>query len=425
MPVDYKREMIGEGIGLSVIRDKKFKTNMISVNFMTKLSKETASVNALIPNVLITSNKNCPDRTELSQKLASLYGTSLGCSVSKRGDVQTVNLNASCILDKYALEGEKLTEETAKILLDCILEPVLEDGGFDKKEFALRKQELLDQQDSLINEKRSYAIKQAYEIVFENEPFAVSSFGTRETAEGLTPVSSYEAYLKLLETAGIEISVVGGGDLDEAVELVKQGFSKIKRNYTDDLSFNSFSKLKSECKNASEPIDVNQCKMVMAYKSDFDNIYVAKFFSAVLGGTAFSKLFTNVREKMSLCYYCAARIIEGKGTLVIDSGVDIKNIELARKAINEQIVDIANGNISDELIENTRLSIIGEAYSSFDTLWGISNWYLNMLIRGDNYTVEEFVEIEKSITKEQIVECAKSFKLDTVYILESKQGGNV
>lgn len=423
MSVLYKREEIGNGIGLAVICDKKFKSNSVTVNFMTNLCKENAAANALIPNVLIASNSKYPERTMLTQKLASLYGASFGCSVSKQGDVQILSVKCNCIRDEYALEGEKLTEEVTQILLDCIFDPAVENGGFAVKEFNIRKNDQLDYISSMINEKRSYAIKRSNEVIFENEPFSVNAYGTKEQAEKLDAVSAYNAYQKLIKTAKIEITVAGGGRLDDAVKLVKDAFSKAERNFSDNLQFNTPSPVKPEVKTVNEPMDINQCKMVMAYKSDFDNLYVAKFMSAVLGGTAFSKLFTNVREKLSLCYYCASRIFEGKGTLVIDSGVDKKNVELAQKAINEQLEDMAKGDISDELIENTRLSIISEIRSSFDTLGSIASWYVVQHIRGTDYSPQQLIEIEKSITKEQIVECAKSFKLDTVYVLESKNGG--
>lgn len=44
----------------------------------------------------------------------------------------------------------------------------------------------------------------------------------------------------------------------------------------------------------------------------------------VFGGGPYSRLFMNVREKLSLCYYCSARLIRGKGIIVIQSGIEKK-----------------------------------------------------------------------------------------------------
>lgn len=419
MPVEYKREIIADGIGLTVIKDNKFKTNSVVVRFLSKLTDETAAANSLIATLMVTANENYPTRTALATKLNSLYGTSLGSANSKQGDVQHVAVKADCIRDEYALDGEQITAEMTQILLDCIFKPVVENGGFEKKEFEIRKQELIDYIDSFINEKRGYAIKRAFEIVFRDEPFSINAYGSRNSAEKLEPVSLYEAYKNLLRTSRIEITVAGGGELEAAAEMMRKAFSSMERAYGGDVNFKSFSNVKPEVERFTEKMEVNQCKMVMAYKSDYDDIYVSKLMSALLGGTAFSKLFTNVREKLSLCYYCAARYVDGKGVLVIDSGVDKQNVELAEKAINEQLEDIAAGRFTDEELENTKLAICGDLRSSYDSVSEVMAWYFIQLTRGTVYTPEELIEIEKSITREQVIECAKSYKLDTVYLMES------
>lgn len=423
MALEYNREVIGDKISLTTLKDPKFKTNMISIWFKTKLSKDTASVYSIIPDLLCSTNAKYPNRTELSKKLYSLYGATVRGTTTKVSDYQFLCVNASTIRDEYALNGEKLTKEVTDILLDCVFSPVVEDNGFAKDEFAVKKQELIDTIDSLINEKRSYAIKQAYETVFENEPFSVNTYGTKEKASELTPEYAYEQYKDLIKTSEIEIFISGGGDLSDAIKLVKDKFSSLSRCPKTCGDFKAFSPVKSEVATVYEPMEVNQSKMVMAYKSDYEDIYVCKFMIAMLGGTAFSKLFTNVREKLSLCYYCASRYIDGKGTMIIDSGVDTKNIQLAQQAINEQLEDMAKGNFSDGLMENTRLSIIGDVRSSADTISGLCGWYLTQRVRGTDYSMEQVMNIERSITREQIIECAKTFKLDTIYILESKQGG--
>ena len=425
MSVDYRREQIANGIGISILSDKKFKTNSVIIRFLEKLSSETASINAIIPMLLISTNDKYPTRTELTKKVSSLYGSSLGTSNSKLSDVQIIALDAGCIRNEFALEGENVTEDLVQILLDCIFNPVIENDGFAPKEFNIRKQELIDMIDSQINNKRGYAIKKANEIIFKDEPFSVNAYGTKEQAEKLDACSVYDAYKNLLETAQIEITIAGGGNLEPTVKLIKEAFtSKINRRFGEELNFISASTLKSEPEYKTEPMDMNQSKMVMAYKGDCSNIYVAKLMSAILGGTAFSKLFTNVREKLSLCYYCAARIVDGKSVLLIDSGVDTANIELAQKSINEQLQDIANGNLTDDEINNTKLAICGDFRSSYDTTWDLINWYFTQYTRGNIYSPEELIELENAITREEIIQCAKSFKLDSVYVLESSQKGD-
>ena len=420
MATDYKREVIGDKIALTVVRDDKFKASSVSVVFRKKLSEDTATAYALLPSLLTNTNSNYPDTTAFNQKLASLYGARVSGFTGKTSDIHFITLNCNSIRNEYALDGENLFGETCQILLDCIFNPVIENNGFATKEFSIRKQEHIDYIESLINDKRGYAVKQAYETIFENEPFAVNSNGTVDKAILLNETNTYEIYKELLETAPIEIFVVGGGNLDEIAGILKEKFSSIKRNADDIPQFECFSALKTEMADIVEPMEVNQSKMVMAFKSDCKDIYVCKLMSALLGGSAFSLLFTNVREKLSLCYYCAARYVDGKGALVIDSGVDLKNIELAKKAISEQLNDIAEGKFTDELLDNTKLMLKGVLRSAFDSIGGISSWYLNNVIKSVDYNPEQVMEIYDNISREQVIECAKTFKLDTVYLLESK-----
>lgn len=420
MALDFKRDVIGDKIAVTVVRDDKFKSCSVSAVFLKKLSEDTAAAYALLPSLLTNTNSNFTDTTAFNQKLASLYGARVSGFSGKVSDIQYISLNCNSIRNEYALNDEKLFENTCEILLDCIFSPALENDGFAKKEFNIRKKEHIDFIESLINDKRGYAIKQAYETVFENEPFAVNSNGTVEKANELFENNTYEMYKELLETAPVEIFIVGGGNLDNAALIVKEKFKKIKRRADDIPAFDCYSTLKNEVCEIVEPMEVNQSKMVMAFKSDNKDKYVCKLMTALLGGSAFSLLFTNVREKLSLCYYCAARYVDGKGTLVIDSGVDLKNIELAKKAIIEQLNDIADGKFSDELLYNTKLLLKGLLRSVYDSIGEITSWYLNSVIKGVEYTPEQVMDIYDNITKEQVIECAKTFKLDTVYLLESK-----
>lgn len=423
MSVEYTREVIGDGIALTVLKDKKFKTNMVTVKLLAELDEKTAASYALIAPVLVSCNEKYPTRTEFTVRQGELYDASISSSVRKYADMYILSFNASCIKDAYALDGEKLTEEVVGALLDCLFHPVIENGGFASKEFELCKKDLLDSIDSLINDKGAYCVHKAFDKVFEGEAYSVYTTGTREAVEALGPVSLYKDFQKLLRTAQIEIMVGGGGDgeLDPVVEMLKKAFTSVERDRPVQLKLVSYSPLKAECAYVSESMDVNQCKMLIAYKSSYENSMAARVMSAMFGGTAFSKLFLNIREKMSLCYYCNSRIVDGKGTLIVESGVDKKNISLAQEGINDQLKDMASGNFTDEEMANTKLMMIGNMRSGYDSLPEVISWYFLMMLRGKIYTEQEYIDEINSVTREQITQCAASYALDTVYVLESEE----
>lgn len=413
-------EQLSQGVKFTSIIDNKFKNNLIVVRFITKLQKDSSSSNALIPNVLITTNDIYRTRTELTTKLSELYGSGLSTINHKIADNQVIGITASCICDEYALNSEKLTSELSDILLGCLFNPLIESDGFEKQHFDLRKQELIDAIDAEINDKRVYAIIQANKTIYKDEPSAITAYGDKEGAKKITPQSAYLAYKKLLKSAYIDIMYVGGNESEEAISKIKKAFSGIDRDYQEQ-QYKSFSPLKDNVQEVSQSMDVNQCKMVMAFKSGVDNFYANRLMTTMLGGTAFSKFFVNVREKLSLCYYCAAGYVEGKGTLIVDSGVEEKNIKLARKEIINQINALADGDFTDDEIQNAKLNIAGDLKSNYDSTSDLSAWFFIQSVRGDNYTPEQANEALQNVTREDVKKCAAELKLDTVYVMQGRE----
>lgn len=420
MSVKYSRHQIGNGVFLSVITDSKFKTNYVKIRFVNKADAKKASARSIIPNLLVTTNSNFRTRIELNTRLSELYEASIGASGGMLGDAHSVNVSMSCICDKYALENEKVTEECTKILLDCVFNPVCENGAFIETEFNLLKQELIDAIDAEINNRRSYAITQAIKTVFVGEARAYGDYGTRENAVETTNAQTYELYREMLDTAFIDITVGGGGELDSVVKLITERFSKLNRSDIISPEYYSYSPIKQDIARVTETLDIKQAKMVIAYKSDVKDLYLMKLVTSMFGRTPFSKLFVNVREKLQLCYYCSASHNEYKGTILVDSGVDNSNIEKAAQAIDEQIHAIAQGDFTDSELEDTKLLMTGAFKSNYDSIYALAAWYAAQTARGTSFTPEQVNEIVNSYTREQVSECAKSFIMDTVYLLKSE-----
>ena len=164
-----------------------------------------------------------------------------------------------------------------------------------------------------------------------------------------------------------------------------------------------------------------QSKLVMVFKCPKQNTEAFRLFSALFGGTPFSLLFSNVREKESLCYYCASRVVNGKDALIVDSGVELANAERTREAVLEQLAAVQRGEFSEELLDNAKLALVGALRGIGDTPMSCILEQYERFYTGDPGTVEERVQRYLALTKEQIVEVANSLTLDTVYLMQ--QGG--
>lgn len=420
----YQRKDIAEGIGFTSIIDPKFKTQRVQVMFITELKKETASENAVAVGVLGSSNCKYKNISEITAKLNSLYGANINIDILKIADYQRLCIGVSSINSKYALEGEDINAGVLTILLDCIFSPniIKNDNGefeFAHEPFDFRKRDLLDSIEAEINNKRAYAVMQAQKSIYNGENSANSSYGTKETAESVTAESAYKAYEKLLKTAQIEIYFVGPEEDINAEKSIFKAFSIIKRAPSV-INYYSPSSLKENVCKAEERLDVNQCKMVLAFKGKSEDFDAVRLMNTIFGATPFSKLFVNVREKQSLCYYCASQYNRFKKTLIVDCGIEEDNIEKTEKEIIKQLEDIKNGDFSNEDISNSVLSVINSLKGVGDTSSSYINWYFGCLANGELLEPSESVERIKAVTRERVIEAAKSFELDTVYVMRGE-----
>ncbi len=415
---EFIRNKICEGVTFSSITDDRFKIGRQSAVLIVPLSYETASANALLTCVLARSCKKYPDFTSLSKKLDSLYGASLYPSVQRVGEYQFLTISASGIEDRYALNGESVSMELAKLLSTIIFEPNIIDGKFSADEVEQERRQLIETIDSEYNDKRYYAIKRCTEIMCRDEPYSISRYGTRQQVEELTLDDIYTAWQRIIRESRVELTMLGSTSPENACEGFSQYFSKMPRT---PAVITPVQKKPSEVRHITETEDLSQSKLVMGFRCQYaknqQTFLENSLMSAVLGGTPTSKLFTNVREKQSLCYYCASSVNSSKGIMVIDSGVETENIEKTEFAVMEQLEMLKRGIISDEELQNAKLAVKNSLMSSLDSLAAMQSYYIGGILLEDNSSPIEAAKIVEKISKERIVEMAQKVELDTVFSL--------
>lgn len=419
----YNRHELAGNIGFSSVIDPKFKTNSLVIRFITELNSSKTADNAVGIGTLSASNSKYKTLAELNERLSSLYGAALSSSAKKRGDIQILSIGASWINNKYAIDGEDITGEMLDIICDCVFSPNADGESFDEASFKITKKDLVDKIESEINNKRGYALSRASEIAFRGEPAENSCYGTKETAEKVTSETSYKAYLRLLKEAQIEIMYIAPEESKAVEERLMGEFSKLERDSKSN-SFTAPSIAKSTVERASDELDVNQSKMVLTFKTTSEDRYALKLLSMIYGETPVSKLFMNVREKMSLCYYCASRIVGSKRTLMVDSGVEKCNIEKAENEILRQLDEIRKGNFSDEELNNALASLDNALTAVGDTPSSYSLWYFERFCDNNIITPQQQLEEYKAVTRERIVVAAKSLTLDSIYLMLNKEAQN-
>ncbi len=419
---NFSRKRIADGVHFSCYKDRRFQKNRIEICFSDILDRKNASLNALITAVLSRSNSRYKTMQELNNRLSELYASSINDFVENSGDTQDFGLFSYSLCNEYAFDGENVLEEIAVMLRDCIFDPYLEDGVFPEAVVELQKQNLIDANNNEINNKGRYAAIRANTVAFQNEPAAVRNLGENEDIEKITAEMAYERYLEILETKNVEIICVGPADYTVVEEIFTEAFKKIKRR-PDLKPRTERSKIKAKPAVVTETMDIEQSKLVMIYKSDYDEKLWkhATLAAYMLGGDVSSKLFKIVREKLSLCYYCSSRFGRGKFAMTVSSGVEKENLDKAISAINEQLDELRKGNFTDEDMAKSKLSIGTIHKASNDCMDSISTWISGCIYDDDYTTPEEKIRHFEAITKDQVIAAAKSMKLDTVYTLTSKE----
>lgn len=418
MPNKFQRREIGKEIFFSSITDPRFKFNMISVNFVVPLSEETASEYALVSDLFLKGCGKYPTFAELSNKLSSLYAACVAGNVIAFGDSQDLTVSIEYIDNKYTLENEKIEEEAVEIFLDCLLDPVLENGVFPEKTVASEKRILIYNIESEINDKQSYANYRANRIMHEGEPASVRSLGSVEQAKRITPLTAWNAYKRLLKNARIEILCSGCSDFKSAEKIILKAFSKIERGEIFKCATEK-SPIKEKPRYTYEKMSVTQSKLAIGFKTDCENYPALSVMASVYGGTNTSKLFMNVREKLSLCYYCWAGMDRYKGALWVNSGVDKENTEKAAEEITAQLEAIQKGDFSETETEQAKMYRKNRLRTYNDSCKALAAWYLTCIYNDDIKSPEDAIEESDRVTREEIIEAARSVKLDTVYALIS------
>lgn len=418
-----KRIELQPRVHLNVMALNKFKTNYICIEFQMPLAAETASLYALVPKVLTRGCRRYPSLTSLARRAEELYGTNIRAYSSKSGEGQTVALAAYPLANEYALDDTDIFGETVNLMEQLLLDPVMEDGAFLSEYVESEKKNLIDTIHGEIDNKTNYALRQAIRKMCRGEAYAVDGNGTIADVEAITPESLTKAWKTILREAKVEVWAIGNIDEDKLQKQLCRmfaAFPPIKAAPITTLVQREGPETPSVYE---EKMTMQQGKLVLGFRSGLvlaDGIerYTAfAVFLSVYGAGATSKLFMNVREKLSLCYYCAAGADSLKGIMYVQSGIDPVNYEIAKNEILAQLQMVKEGKITDEEIENAKIGMINRCREIGDEAGSLKNWYSTRLLANRFDSPEEYIQAIRAVTKEQIMQAAEGVSLDVIYFL--------
>lgn len=420
-----QREKLYNGVYLNDIHDFKFKTTSLMACIHMPLDRQQAAKNALLPLVLKRGSAAYPTFSDIEQTLAYLCGASFQSFVLKKGDDQILCFSISMLSDRYSPNGEKIFQPACRLLFDVLLHPCLENGVFRKAYVEAEKQNLIDMIESMVNDKQSYALWRCYEVMCEGEPFGISEMGDVDAVRAIDENSLYEQYQRVLSESVIDFFVCGQADMEDFKTVAKAAFAGMERadaSYPDNRLFCGNPQQK---KVTDQFAATNQAKLSLGFTtsiSDRDEAFFAlQVANSIFGSGTHSKLFNNVREKLSLAYYAFSRIERRKGLMLVGMGIEEANYQLAFDETIKQLDNLKNGDVSDYEYESAKASLINQARSFQDSQLSMIDFALNQILKGSDLTIKEYCDRIAQVTLEQAVAAAKQIRLDTIYLLTNKK----
>ena len=416
---------LSEGAEGLFIKNERFNTTSVSFNFYLPLSADSAAAYALLPFILTTCGAEYPDFSVLNFKLSRLYGARLEASAEKLGDFQLLRMRISVINDKYTFDSESLLKRAIDMLLSLIFKPKTENGAFCEEDLSREKRKAIEHIKGEISEKRIYAKNRLIEEMYKGSAYGVPKCGTVEDVEKITGESLYKAWEDMLKKAFVRVQVIGASIPPRLFETVAESFENINRCEITDCKTCQPTAAVEEPNDVTERMAVKQGKLVMSFSSDMcgdDDVSLPLMVATdIFGGGPYSRLFANVREKLSLCYYCSASSVRQKGLVTVDSGVEAENAEKAQKEILAQLDAVKKGEFTDFEFEASLKSLRDSLNSYNDSQVLLDTWYALKAGNRTLYSPEEIADKIAEITREDIVKAAKGIKLHTVYKLLPKE----
>ena len=422
--MNCKETEIKKGIKMHCIKTDKFKTNLIAVFLTTKLNRENVTKNALVSTVLRRGSKNMQTQEDISKQMEEMYGASFDCGLDKTGDNQVLKFYIEVLNDNFLPRtNEDLLESAVKNMLEIVFDPYTENESFKEEYVEQEKNNIQKIIEGKIDNKARYALDRCIEEMYKDQPFGLYKFGYIEDLKDLNGKNLYEYYKKLIDECKIDIFV--SGNIDDEIEKKISENENIQKlvsreaNYVQPMIANK--EIKDKENIVTESMEVTQGKLVLGLDVDIDKEdlkYDTLIYNSLLGGTATSKMFQNVREKAHLAYVASSSYLRNKNNIFINCGIDIPNYEKALELIREQIEDMKKEDFTEEEIQNAKKGIIATIKTIEDEQDTEVSYYFGQELSNQKVSVKEYIDKIEKVNKKNIIDIANKITINTIYFLK-------
>lgn len=421
--MEYKQIELKKGIKLHTINTNQFKTNLISIFITTKLNRENVTKNAVISAILRRGSKTMPSQEEISKQMEGMYGASFDCGLDKTGDNQVLKFYLETVNDNFlSQKGEDMLKTSMEKLLEIVFNPYIENESFKPEYVEQEKNNIKQRIEGKIDNKARYALDRCIEEMYKDVPFGLYKFGYVEDLESIDGKNLYEYYQELINTCKIDIFVSGmiEDDINQVV-TANENIEKLKERIPEYIVPKELNKNLPRQENViTESMEVTQGKLILGLDICLDKEdlrYDTLIYNSILGGSANSKMFQNVREKAHLAYVASSTYLRYKNNIFVNCGIEIGNYEKALELIKQQIEDMKKGDFTEEDLQNAKKGMIAAIKTIDDEQDTGITYYFGQELSESDISVQEYMNKIEQVRKEDVVHIAENVAINTVYFL--------
>lgn len=408
------------GVTLRCCTDTRFKQGCLSFQLVRQMDQAEAAMNALLPSVLLRGTKNCPDLRAITEHLDELYGASISALVRRVGDYQNTGLYCGFMDDRFALPGDKVLEPVIRFMEEILLDAPVEKGGFLPAFVESEKKNLIATIESELNDKRTYSMSRLLKIMCQGDSFGLPRLGEVSQVAAIDPVVLYDHYRKILRESLIEVFYVGSAAPEQVAGMLMPLLRRIDREYIPLAAQTAFHSCGG--RDVVETMEVSQGKLCMGFTTPITNrdrqFPAMQIMNTILGAGMTSKLFMNVRERLSLCYSIGSGYYGTKGIVTVAAGIDFDKEQLTREEILRQLEACREGEISELELKAAKEAVLSSLRATHDSPGAIEGYYATAALSGLRFTHSEYMAAVEAVTLEDVVACAKELQLHTTYFLK-------
>lgn len=410
---------VNDNAQLLYVHTEKFKTSALRMSVALPLSKDNFILSRLLCGMMGRGTKAYPSLELLNKRLDELYASSVSINSSILENLIILNISADMLDRRFIPDNTDVLGEVLDVISEMLFAPLLVNEAFCKDKLTHEKRLLRDSYMAKINDPRAYAAIRAEELRRRGDDGFVSLDYVINHTEEMSAKSLGIYYRNILTYAPWHITYVGSESEERIAERLCRIFNGI--HASNSAVFTQWTGCGRAHVDFVENMPINQSRLVLGFcpSEDIDGrtADALTVMNTLFGGTASSKLFLNVREKLGLCYSCGSSFSSITRYLKVSSGISAKNKDVAEAEILHQLNNIQNGEVSDAEMTAVRKYIEFTFDQTYDSPFALISFYSAKEHVGDVKTPEERKADLLSVTKDDVVNASKLLVPDSRYFL--------